>query len=309
MKICSLLPSATDILLALGLGDDLAAVTHECDLPAGMAPRPAITRSTLATDSLNSRDIDTHVTAAAHGGSSLYVLDHALLEKLDPDLIVTQELCEVCAIGYQQVAAAVRRLDAAGERRRTILSVEPRTLAQIFDAIVSLGEAAGVRERALRLVADLRARMDGVAAVTTRATSRPRVLAMEWLEPPYTAGHWVPELVRLAGGYDALGRDGGFSYAITWDDVVAYDPDVLIFMPCSFDLDRTLREAAPLSRQPWWPRLAAVRDARVYAVDGARYFSRHGPSIADGLAMLAAIIHPELDVPGVPATGWQRVAP
>jgi iron complex transport system substrate-binding protein len=306
MRICSLLPSATDIVFALGLGDDLVAVTHECDVPAGARAVPAITRSTVASDIVDSREIDRHVTAAAHGGSSLYVLDHVRLEACDPELIITQELCEVCAIGYQHVAAAVRRLDGAATKR-TILSVEPRTLPEILDVIVRIGEAAGVRDRAIRLVEDLRGRLDAIGALAGTATSRPRVLAMEWLDPPYTAGHWVPEMIRLAGGHDDLGRPGDFSYEITWDEVVKYEPDVLVLMPCSFDLERTVRDAAPLRRLPSWPRLPAVQQGHVYAVDGGRYFSRHGPSIVDGVAILAEIFHPELFPRHAPARGWRHL--
>src|SRR5262249_28694890 len=195
------------------------AVTHECDVPAGTQPIPAITRSTVTAGGLDSQAIDRHVSEAAHAGSSLYVLDQARLEACDPELIITQELCEVCAIGYRHVAATVRQLDGAADKKRTILSVEPQTLPQILEAILRIGEAAGVRERAVRLVADMRARLDAIDAVAATATFRPRVLAMEWLDPPYTAGHWVPEMIRLAGGHDELGRDGGFSYQIAWEDV------------------------------------------------------------------------------------------
>lgn len=307
MRICSLLPSATDILFALGLDNDIVAVTHECDLPPGARPIPVITRSTVASDTLNSREIDTHVTAAAHGGSSLYLLDHAMLEQCDPDLIITQELCEVCAIGYSQVAAAVRRLDDPSSRRRVLLSVEPQTLPQILEAIVRIGEAAGVRDRAVRLVQGMRERLDAIADVAGRVTTRARVLAMEWLDPPYTAGHWVPEMIHLAGGHDDLGRHGGFSYEITWDAVTKYDPEILVLMPCSFDLERTIRDAKPLRQFPWWDRLAAVRCGRIYAVDGGRYFSRHSPRLVDGVAILGEIFHPDLFPRRASASAWRRV--
>ena len=293
MRICSLVPGATDILVALGLRDHLVAVTHECELPPG-ATIPVITRSTLETKTLTSRDIDRHVTATAHSGSSLYLLDHAMLEKCDPDLIITQELCDVCAIGYRHVAAAVRRLDESADTKRVVLSVEPQTLSQILEATLRIGEAAGVSDRAARLIDDMRRRIDAISQVGRRATATPRVLAMEWLDPPYSAGHWVPEMIRLTGGHDEMGREGAFSREIHWDDVAKYDPEIIILMPCSFDLERTLREADPLRRHVWWTGLRAVRSKRVYAVDGGRYFSRHGPRIVDGLAILGEIIHPEL---------------
>jgi len=307
MRICSLLPSATDIIVALGLRDDLVAVTHECEVPPGAQPIPVITRSTLPPGTLNSRDIDKHVRAAAHGGSSLYLLDHAMLEKCDPDLIITQELCEVCAIGYQHVAAAVRRLDVAASTKRVILSVEPQTLEQILEATFRIGEAAGARDRASELVREMRERIDAISEVGRRATAQPRVLAMEWLDPPYTAGHWVPEMIRLVGGRDELAREGEFSYEITWDDVAKYDPDIIIVMPCSIELERALAETTSLRRHAEWTRLRAVRTGRVYAVDAARYFSRHGPRIVDGLAMLGEMIHPEHFPRLAVANGWRRV--
>ena len=308
MRICSLLPSATDIAVALGLQDCLVAVTHECELPPGAGSVPIITRSTLGSGDRSSRDIHNHVTAAVHNGSSLYMLDQALLERCDPDLILTQELCEVCAISYEQVATAVHRLEATLPTKRTTLSLEPQTLADILETIVQVGEAAGVRARAVRLVDELRARIDVITTTAQAATITPRVLAMEWLDPPYTAGHWVPEMIRRAGGRDELGREGAFSYEITWGDVARYDPDVVILMPCSFTLERTLEEADAMTRRPSWPALAAVRAGRVFAVDGARYFSRHGPRVVDGLAILGEIIHPELFPRTSSADAWRRLS-
>jgi len=307
MRICSLLPSATDILVALGLLDDLVAVTHECELPFGAKPIPVITRSTLESKTLSGRDIDTHVTTAAHSGSSLYLLDHAMLEKCNPDLIITQELCDVCAIGYRQVAAAVRRLDEAVGSKRVVLSVEPQTLSQVLEATLRIGEAAGVGDRAARLTYDMRRRIDAITETGGRATTRPRVLAMEWLDPPYTAGHWVPEMIRLAGGHDEMGLEGTFSREITWDDVAKCDPEILVLMPCSFDLERTLRDVEPLTHQVWWQNLPAVRSGRVCAVDSGRYFSRHGPRIVEGLSILGEIIHPELFPRCAVESAWQQV--
>ncbi len=306
MRICSLVPSATDILVALGLRDHIVAVTHECEVPPG-AKIPVITHSTLQSKTLTSRDIDRHVTATTHSGSSLYLLDHAMLEQCDPDLIITQELCDVCAIGYRHVAAAVRRLDEAAGTKRVILSVEPQTLSQILEATLRIGEAAGVGDRAARLIQDMRRRIDAISEIGRRATRQPRVLAMEWLDPPYSAGHWVPEMIRLVGGHDEMGREGAFSYEITWDDVAKNDPEILILMPCSFDLERTLRDADPLTRHVWWTDLRAVRRGRVCAVDSGRYFSRHGPRIVDGLAILGEIIHPELFPRCAAENAWRQL--
>src|SRR3989442_1375688 len=209
MRIGSLLPSATEIVRALGLGDPLVAVTHECDLPPGARPVPVITHSTVDHGTRGSREIHTHVTAAAHRGSSIYALDQELLERLDPDIVLTQELCDVCAVSYDQVAEAVHRLDAKVPGQRTVLSLEPKGLAGILDVIEQVGDVTGVPERSAALIRELKTRLDRVVAVAAGATTRPRVFAMEWLDPPYSAGHWGPERVRLAGGPDEGGREGG----------------------------------------------------------------------------------------------------
>lgn len=303
MRICSLLPSATDIVYALGLGSDLVAVTHECDVPAGAAPVPVVTRSVVDA-AWSSRRIHDHVTAAAHEGSSLYAIDHELLARLDPELVLTQELCDVCAVSYAQVAGAVHRLDVRGGRGRTILSLTPRRLADILESIEQVGDVAGVAERARALTATLRGRIARVADAAARAAERPRVFAMEWLDPAYGAGHWVPEMIRLAGGRDGLGREGAESVQLAWRAIAAYDPEIVVLMPCSFSLERTLAELPSLRFPPEWARLTAVAGGRVYAVDAVRYFSRSGPRSADGLQILAEIIHPELFPRETPADAW-----
>ncbi len=305
MRICSLLPSATEIVLALGLGDHLVAVTHECDLAAGAQPVPVITRSTVDHGTRGSREIHTHVTAAAHMGSSLYALDQELLEQLDPDIILTQELCDVCAVSYDQVAEAVHRLDATLPGQRTVLSLEPKGLAGILGVIEQVGDVTGVPERSAALIRDLKTRIDRVAAVAAGATTRPHVFAMEWLDPPYTAGHWVPEMIRLAGGHDELSREGAPSVEVSWAQIVTYDPEIVVLMPCSFSLERTLEELGRAALPAAWSRLAAVRAGRVDAVDAATYFSRSGPSTIDGLEILGEIIHPELFPRRSPADAWR----
>ena len=309
MRICSLLPSATDIVLALGLGDRLVAVTHECDLPPGLRKVPVITQSGVDQGQASSREIHNHVTAAAHSGSSIYTLDQALLERLEPDLILTQELCDVCAISYEEVAKAVHRLDVALAATRTVLSLEPQTLAGILEAIEQVGAAAGVAHRAAALVRDLRARIDRVATIANGAASRPRVFAMEWLDPPYTAGHWVPEMIRLAGGRDELSREGEYSVEMSWARIAEYDPDVLVLMPCSFSLARTLDELSRLALPDVWPRLKAVASGDAYAVDSATYFSRSSPRTIEGLEILAEILHPKLFARMSAPGAWQRITP
>jgi len=305
MRICSLLPSATEIVLALGLGDHLVAVTHECDLPAGARPVPVVTRGSVDHLTLDSRAIHTHVTAAAHSGSSLYALDQEVLGRLDPDIILTQELCDVCAVSYDQVAEAVHRLDVTLPGKRTVLSLEPKGLAGILDVIEQVGDVTGVPERAAALIRELRARIDRVAAVAARATTRPRVFAMEWLDPPYSAGHWVPEMIRLAGGHDEMSREGAPSVEVSWAQIAVYDPEIVLLMPCSFSLKRTLEELHRIALPAAWSRLAAVKAGRAYAVDAAVHFSRSGPSTIDGLEILGEIIHPELFPRRSPPDAWR----
>ena len=305
MRICSLLPSATEIVLALGLGDHLVAVTHECDLPAGARPVPVVTRGSVDHLTLDSRAIHTHVTAAAHSGSSLYALDQEVLGRLDPDIILTQDLCDVCAVSYDQVAEAVHRLDVTLPGKRTVLSLEPKGLAGILDVIEQVGDVTGVPERAAALIRELRARIDRVAAVAARATTRPRVFAMEWLDPPYSAGHWVPEMIRLAGGHDEMSREGAPSVEVSWAQIAVYDPEIVLLMPCSFSLKRTLEELGKIALPAAWSRLAAVKAGRAYAVDAAVHFSRSGPSTIDGLEILGEIIHPELFPRRSPPDAWR----
>ena len=307
MRICSLLPSATDIVFALGLGNQLVAITHECEVPAGAPPVPVITASTVATAGRKSREIHNHVTAAMHSGSSLYALNQDLLEHLDPDLILTQELCEVCAISYKEVSAAVHRLEVRLPAQRRVLSLEPHRLGDILTIIEHVGQAAGVPERAQRLVHELQCQLDQVTAVTRRVAVRRRVYAMEWLDPPYTAGHWVPEMIRLAGGDDALATEGPASVVLSWEQIAQYDPDVLILMPCSFSLERTLEELETWERPPGWSHFSAVQSGHVYAVDGAAYFSRSGPRTFEGLQILGEILHPDLFPRRTSDEAWRRV--
>jgi iron complex transport system substrate-binding protein len=301
--ICSLLPSATEIVFALGLGDRLAALTHECDFPPEAARLPVITRSTLDShEPHSSREIHTHITAALHGGSSIYLLDQELLHRLAPDLILTQELCDVCAVSYETVQQAVRRLHG----HATILSLEATTLQGIFDTIRQVGEATGTSARAASLARGLEEQADTIAARARTVSGRPRVFAMEWLDPPFTAGHWVPELVRRAGGRDELAREGYPSTQIPWRRIAEYDPEIIVLMPCGFTLSRTLEEVGRVTLPEEWRGLRAVRSGRVYAVNGSAYFNRPGPRIVTGLQILAEIIHPEIFPRTTPPEAWRR---
>lgn len=303
MKICSLLPSATEIVFALGLGDRLVGVTHECDFPPEVRHLPVVTRSTLDQGARGSREIHQHIATARHAGSSVYTLDHDVLARLDPELILTQELCDVCAVSYDLVAEAVRRLDGP----RKILSLQPTSLAGILATVEQVGAAAGVPERAARLVAELQQRIEAIAGRARAAIRRPRVLALEWLDPPFTGGHWVPELVRLAGGRGDIGQEGRPSTRVEWSRISAYDPDVVVLMPCGFDLERTVAEFAAATLPGEWTGLRAVSAGEVYAVNGSAYFNRPGPRIVEGLRILAEIVQPGLFPPTFAGAAWQRV--
>lgn len=286
MRVVSLLPSATEILFAVGAGEQVVGVTHECDYPDEARTRPALTSSLLPAE-LDAAGIDRHVRASVHQGSSLYGLDDAKLAALEPDLIVTQELCAVCAVSYEIVDRAAKRL--RGDPR--VVSLEPSSLEDVFATIVFLGDLVGEQDRAEHVVAALRAR---VHALRDRVAPRVRecVLVLEWTDPPMSAGHWTPGLVELAGGEPVLGNDGANSAVLTWDEIGASDPDVVIVAPCGFDLARAQHEVAALPPEAAraFASLRAVRNGRAYAMDGNAFVNRPGPRLVDTAEHFAAAI-------------------
>lgn len=307
MRIVSLLPSATEIVFALGLGDQLVGVSHECDYPPEARSKRVVTRATHDFSKLGSRAIHDRVRHAIHGGSSLYALDEEAIADLRPDLILTQELCEVCAVGYRHVQAAVRALDGPP----AILSLEPSSIEGIFNTIVAVGSMAGVERRALRLVRGLRARLAEidrtVAERRAAGVPPPRVVALEWLDPPFAAGHWVPEQIRRAGGLEVLGREGERSVRTTWRSVRAARPEMLVLMPCGYHLSGALAVWRRLRLPSLWEDIVAVQRRQVFVVDGSAYFSRPGPRVVDGVEMLAEIFDPEAFVDIAPPQGWTPV--
>lgn len=309
MRVVSLLPSATEIVYALGLGDALVGVTHECDYPPEARGKPAITWSLLDHNSASSDEIDQAVRQQLHAGLSLYGLDKALLARLAPDLVLTQALCEVCAVSYGEVAQAVRDVSLEyAEVAPTVLSLEPSTLDDVLASIVTVGAAVGAPEQAAALVAALRGRVERVRAQAAAIGRRPRVACFEWLDPLYGPGHWLPELVELAGGQPGLGHAASDSRRVAWGDVITFAPEVVVVTPCGFDLARTIAEAqAVLPNRPGWHALPAVRQGRVYAVDGNAYCSRPGPRVVDSLELLAELIHPEHFGGWAPPDAWQRL--
>jgi iron complex transport system substrate-binding protein len=278
----SLVPSATETLFALGLGDEVIAVTHECDWPPETAALPKITRNALPAG-LSAGEIDTAVRARTERGESIYELDADLLTELRPDLIVTQALCAVCAVSYDDVRAVAEGIPT----HPAVISLDPNTLGEVLGDVRTLAEATGHRDEGVALVHDAATRIDRVR-LTVRAARRPRVAALEWLDPPYMAGHWTPQLVDYAGGEDVFGLAGEHSEATSWEAVAAAAPDVVVVMPCGYDAARAHEEA-----ETYRDRLDSLGAGQVVAVEAAAYFSRPGPRLIDGLELLAWLLHPE----------------
>jgi iron complex transport system substrate-binding protein len=285
-RIASLLPSATEIVCALGLEDALVAVSHSCDFGGRVESLPRVTRTRVPHDATSS-EIDTVVRECLSRGESLYQLDAALLETLRPNLIVTQALCEVCAVGPAEVDRTVPALSSAPR----IVTLEPHTLDEVFDAIGQVGAATDRSEAASALVSDLRRRVELVRAKSARLARRPRVAFLEWADPPMCGGHWNPELVEIAGGRDGLGTPGEPSHMLTWDAVLRWKPEVMVLACCGFDETRGTEEMELLRRRPGFDELPCARDGRVYVMDGVRLFSRPGPSLVESLERLAAVLH------------------
>lgn len=290
MKICSLLPSSTEIVFALGLGRSLVGVTHECDYPAETAGIPSVTSSVVNGESMSGKAIHDAITGLVHGGSSIYNLDQKLLDEASPDLILTQELCDVCAVSYEQVETAASMLECDTR----VLSLEPCTVGEILDTIRIVGEIAGVEDRAEKVISELRSRIDRVARIASQSRDKPRALCMEWVDPVFVGGHWVPEMVAIAGGEDGLGITGKPSFQVDWSSIAEYNPDLIVVMPCGFSAGRAMMEMERTAFPDEWHGLDAVKTGEVYVVDGSSYFNRPGPRVVDGLEILAQIFHPEL---------------
>lgn len=292
MRIVSLLPSATEILFGIGAGEEVVGVTHECDYPPEAQALPTLT-SASTPGGTTSAEIDRHVRAAVHAGSSLYHLDSALLARLEPDLIVTQELCAVCAVSYEIVDSAAKLLNSchpersnvmlsAVEARKTrIISLEPVSLQDVFANIATLGEITDHAKGARSLLAKLESRVAALRVRTAARAKRPRTLVLEWTDPPMSAGHWIPELVELAGGVPVLANPGANSQRLEWAAIAQAAPEAIIVAPCGFDLAKTHRAIAELGAVATWRSLAAQRAGRVLALDGNAYLSRPGPRLVD----------------------------
>jgi iron complex transport system substrate-binding protein len=288
MRIVSLLPAATDVVASLGLTGSLVGRTHECDWPPGeLDDVPVVTAAGFDPAAMSSREISRAVGESAHSGSSLYSLDAERLADLAPDLVLTQELCDVCAVSYRHVSDAVRVSDSGAR----VVSLEPRTIEGVLDTVLTVGSLTGTEEAARSVVVGARTRLAALRE-RTAGLPRPRVAAVEWLDPLWPAGHWVPEQIAAAGGADVLAAPGEHTAAMPTERLVEARPDVVLLMPCGLPMDRTVAEApAVLDGVPGWADLPAARDGHVWAVDGPAYFNRPGPRVVRGAEVLAAILH------------------
>lgn len=302
MRICSLLPSATEIVYALGLGDQLAGVTHECDFPPEARAKPALIRPRTQLGA-SAAEIDRQVREIVARGESLYVVDDDALRSIAPDLILTQDLCHVCAASPEDLAAALSRMASPPQ----VLTLSPQFLADVWKDIRAVGKATGREQHAETLARGLESRVAAVQRAVA-GLPRPRVLCLEWLDPPYVAGHWVPEMVAAAGGVDAINRAGVPSFQIGWQQALAAQPDVVLVMPCGYALDAVLQEYQNMKMPGGWSELPAVRCGRVFAADSSAYFSRPGPRLACGVEILAEILHPGCVPAVLPAASFLALA-
>ena len=287
-RIVSLLPAATEIAAALGLLDEIVGVSHECDFPIEANERPRITHCPVHNTGLTSYEVDQWVRGALHDTGSIYTIDESLLRKLRPDVILTQKLCDVCAVGYGTVAKLAQTLP--GPPR--VVNLEPTSLVDIFDDIRRVADACDVRERAETLIVNLSERVENVRKRSARIAHRPRCFLMEWVDPPFCSGHWGPELVEIAGGHDPLGRKHQPSAQIDWQQVVNANPDIVVLALCGYDIDRARRDYELLRRFPGFDSVPAAHTNEIYVVNASAYFARPGPRIVDSLEILAAILHP-----------------
>jgi iron complex transport system substrate-binding protein len=286
MRIASLVPSATEMLFALGLGGDVVAVTHECDFPPAARELPHLT-ATVLPDGLGAGEIDAAVKSIVAEGRALYSLDEERLAELAPELIVTQAVCDVCAVSFEDVVAVAARLP--GQPR--VVQQDPSSLGEVLEDVTRLGAAAGVEERALELREELEGRLAAVRGAVA-GNAAPKVIALEWLDPPFVGGHWIPEMIAIAGGEDVAGTTGAKSPEVEWEALAGLDPDVIVAMPCGWYLEDSRAQA-----EEHWGQIETLGAGRVFAVDAASTYSRPGPRLVDGTELLAHLLHPELVEP------------
>lgn len=302
-KIVSLIASATEIVCALGFQDQLVGRSHECDFPVAVKSLPICTSPKFEVEGM-SYEIDQRVKAILQESLSVYRVDAELLERLQPTHIITQSQCEVCAVSFKDVEAAVCQFTSS---RPVVVSLEPNSLADVWTDIRRIGEALDAMDKAEKLISELQQRMDAIVAKARVAETRPTVAYVEWIEPLMAGGNWMPELVEMAGGTNLFGEAGKHSPWMTWEELVAADPDVIFISPCGFDIPRTTEETHLLTGKPEWKTLKAIRSGRVFVADGNQYFNRPGPRLAESLEILAETIHPELFNFNHENIGWIRL--
>jgi len=287
-RIVSLLPAATEIAAAVGLMDQVVGVSHECDFPDKATARPRVTRCRVNNADLTSGEVDRWVRRALRDNGTIYTIDEPLLRELRPDVILTQKLCDVCAVGYGTVARLAETLPGLPK----VVNLEPTSLSDIFDDIRRVAEACGVPERARGIIAKLSERVEAVQLRADRISHRPRCFLMEWVDPPFCSGHWGPELVEIAGGCDSLGRKHQPSAQVDWREVIDTRPEIMVLALCGYDINRARRDYELLRSFPDFDSLPAAHDGEIYLVDASAYFARPGPRIVDSLEILAGILHP-----------------
>lgn len=307
MRIVSLLPSATEIVFALGLGEELVGVTHECDYPPQARELPRVTRAVNDPERAAAHVLHRLVEGSAETGTSIYALDERALLDARPDLILTRALCRTCATGYREIAELAKRLPGDV----SVVDLEPRSVEGVINAIQSIGAMTETEDEAIAIVEDLRERLQAVEQIVVgrrdHGFAPPRVAAIGWLEPPFAVGGWIPEQVRLAGGWELLGRDGDRAAETTWAAVREVDPEVVVLMPAAHDLDAVIEAWEHTPRPAGWGDIRAVRDGRVFAVDAAAYFSRPGPRVVDGIEVLAELFDPIAFDGMSPPDSWVKV--
>jgi iron complex transport system substrate-binding protein len=300
LKIYSFLPSATEIIFALGLGEQLYGITHECDYPPEAREKKIVLESKIDTSRFTQHEIDMHVVESMTHGHGLYSINRELLKRDKPDIIITQELCDVCSVSLRDVLRTVSELS----NECKVISLTPRGLYGVLDDIITVGRACNAAEKAYKLVEDLKIRIKKVEQ-KAKDLDRPRVFCVEWFDPIFASGHWIPEMVKICGGVDKLGRIGEDSRKISWSDIINYNPEILILMSCGFGLQRTIEDIELLRRREGWGKINAVKNNKVYATDASSYYSRPGPRLVEGLEIMAKMIHPEVfgnDLPEGAAT-------
>lgn len=304
MRICSFLPSATEILYELGLGNSVVGVTHECDFPSDASTKTIVVRSSFDASRLSSEEINKMIVHLVREGKDIYVIDDDALRKANPDLIVAQGLCEVCSPYTKELDRAMQIL----ENKPKVIVLDPHNLDEILVNIEQIAKTVGIEKKGEEIVQVLRRRIDNVRSVAKNATHKPKVLCIEWLDPIFTSGHWVPQMVELTGAINGVSKRGEPSRRMEWKEALEFDPDIIVLMPCGFDVERTMKELCRIEKQEEWKKLDAVKNRMVYATDASSYFSRPGPRTVTGLEILAKIIHPDLfsDL-NVPEGSFRRI--